>query len=274
MSRKRIDFSGNRYGLLSVVALDEQKTAESGRGFWTLLCDCGSTTIKSSSDIGKLTANSSCGCKPKEGKKSELLGKTFGELLVVDHAGSKSGKALWRCLCSCGTETIKNTSSLTRGKLVSCGCVKYNKHGMTGTGAYKSWEAMKARCQNTNSTHYPYYGGRGIGIDPSWEDFTNFFRDMGERPDGTVLDRIDCNGNYTKTNCRWVDRSESSYNTRKQINNTSGKTGVYWSEKDRVWCAVIGYRGEDVRLGNFKSKEEAINARLEAERKYFGYTKE
>lgn len=92
------------------------------------------------------------------------------------------------------------------------------KHGHAYRGrhsrAYVSWTKMKIRCNNPNQTYYDYYGGRGITYDPRWETFEPFLEDMGERPDGYSLDRIDNDGNYTKANCKWSTPSEQAYNRR------------------------------------------------------------
>ena len=81
-------------------------------------------------------------------------------------------------------------------------------------GAYKSWAAMKTRCNNPNHNRYVIYGGRGISYDPRWESFINFSQDMGERPTGLTLDRIDVEGDYCLSNCRWADYSTQNANKR------------------------------------------------------------
>ena len=84
-------------------------------------------------------------------------------------------------------------------------------HGYYGTTTYKSWDSMKARCRNKNN---PKYGGRGITFCKRWEKFENFLEDMGERPEGTSLDRIDTDGNYEPGNCRWATIEEQNRNRR------------------------------------------------------------
>ena len=81
-------------------------------------------------------------------------------------------------------------------------------------GTYSSWSAMKTRCRNPKHNRYPLYGGRGITFDPAWDDFLVFLQDMGPRPDGFSIDRIDPDGNYCKENCRWADYSTQNLNRR------------------------------------------------------------
>ena len=91
------------------------------------------------------------------------------------------------------------------------------RHGMHGTPEYNTWQSMKQRCSNPNNTDYSLYGGRGISYDPSWNDFVNFYRDMGSRPEGCTLDRIDNEGNYCKANCRWATPDDQRSNRRVSI---------------------------------------------------------
>lgn len=85
------------------------------------------------------------------------------------------------------------------------------------TPTHISWTSMKQRCSNKNNPDYPRYGGRGIRYDARWDLFSNFLSDMGDRPEGMTLDRIDVNGDYTKSNCRWATREEQNYNQRNTL---------------------------------------------------------
>lgn len=89
------------------------------------------------------------------------------------------------------------------------------RHGGYGCGAYLSWGNMLARCRNQNCPSYPIYGGRGITVCERWHSFENFWNDMGDRPKGKTLDRIDNDGNYEPGNVRWAARYEQSRNTRR-----------------------------------------------------------
>lgn len=110
-------------------------------------------------------------------------------------------------------------------------------HGMSGSPTYRSWEAMKRRCQSTNSSQYSYYGGRGITVCARWDSFEIFLSDMGERPQGMTLDRINPDENYSPDNCRWASRSRQSTNKRNNIRiEHLGKTMtlVAWAKKTGI----------------------------------------
>ena len=209
-------------------------------------------------------------------------GNRYGRLLVLSYHSRSEGKAQhprFLCKCDCGNEVVVLGTNLRRNHTTSCGCVhKENTraakktHGMRHTPTYKTWCSMKERCLNSNSKSYEEYGSKGISIYEPWkESFEEFLKDMGVRPEGTSLDRIDPEKDYTPDNCQWADASNQAFNKTLKITNTSGKTGVsYNAERDR-WVAGITCNYEHIYLGSFKDKKSAIDARLAAELKYFGY---
>jgi hypothetical protein len=154
----------------------------------------------------------------------DLTGKKFSKLTVESEAGRDSyGRAQWLCVCDCGERVIIGSNNLRTGNSKSCGCVKRQwlesgkanrTHGMTKTGAHVSWRKMIERCEKTYCRRYADYGGRGIKVCDRWKVFENFYADMGDRPEGMSLDRIDVNGNYEPSNCRWATPQQQRANRR------------------------------------------------------------
>lgn len=158
--------------------------------------------------------------KPDSMAHIDISGKTFGRWTVINRT-SQLKKVTYTCRCECGTIRDVLSASLRSGKSVSCGCIKSLKKGKTiyatSRGAYVSWAGMKQRCDYNKHSEYHRYGGRGITYDPAWKDFAKFLADMGDRPEGTSLDRIDNNKNYCKENCKWSTRVEQSSNTCRTV---------------------------------------------------------
>lgn len=140
-------------------------------------------------------------------QRIRLEGLRFGRLLVQAHAPPIHGATAYLCKCDCGNSTIVRGASLRKGDTQSCGCfrravmaMERTTHGMYGTPTYKSYRAMLARCGDKTHKHYKNYGGRGITVVGRWAGFDAFVLDMGPRPPGTTLDRIDNDGNYSPSN--------------------------------------------------------------------------
>lgn len=171
----------------------------------------------------------------------DISGLTYGRLTVVERAPRpshvKRQPAYWRCACECGAVTVVAGAALRKGHTTSCGCwnreaasERYATIGSAGRGraqshghhvggrpsrTYHSWLAMKKRCHYPAHPAFPIYGGRGVTVCSRWRDsFEHFLADMGERPDGRTLDRIDPYGNYEPGNCRWATPVEQRANQR------------------------------------------------------------
>lgn len=207
--------------------------------------------------MGEKLNNSKCGLK-------DMSGLVFGRLTVLSRNGSDTAGARWDCVCSCGSYVNTRGSALRCGGSTSCGC--YNRdiittHNKSKSGAYKSWRAAKERCYVTTNKRYPRYGGRGIEMDDSWKDsFAKFYKDMGDRPEGTSLDRIDNSKGYIHGNCRWATPSEQSSNREYTGSGTSKFIGVRRTPYGK-WSATITIPNKGNRyIGNFTTENGAAIA--------------
>ena len=168
-------------------------------------------------------------------KIKDISGQRFGRLVAIHVSGRKNREAVWSCLCDCGTTHEVTSTTLVAGKSRSCGCLQKEEqskritksntvhgHNKSGRGnqspTWHSWASMKKRCTMVGHVSYPSYGGRGITVCPRWDEFVNFLSDMGDRPAGKTLDRIDVDGGYEPSNCRWATLSEQQKNKRAHKN--------------------------------------------------------
>ena len=219
----------------------------------------------------------------------DIVGQKFGRLTVVKRVEkpkeSNRRDAFWLCICECGNEKVVAGYYLRSGTTKSCGCynidnlksrkgVKYGgKHGMYNSRIYKNYHAIKARCFNTNNEHYDIYGGRGITICDEWlgeKGFENFY-DWAIKngySDALTIDRIDVDGNYEPSNCRWADKSVQGFNRHIQSNNSTGHKGVS-KTKSGNYRAYIKKNNKQISLGTYERIEDAISAREKAEKEYF-----
>lgn len=162
----------------------------------------------------------------------------------------------------CGKEFRARVTTIKRGQIKSCGCLRGTQHGLSKDWFYSRWNGMMQRCYNPNHQAYLTYGARGIKICDEWLIVKNFIKWAEETyVEGYTLDRIDNNKGYTPSNCRWADTCVQNTNRRIAKNNTSGYVGVDWNKRISRWRAYIYINKKGITLGHFKDKMDAVKAR-------------
>lgn len=196
-------------------------------------------------------------------KTIDLTWQKFNRLTIIKRTQNNNrGEACWLCLCNCGKETIVTSSHIRNNHTQSCGCLnkettKTNRriHGHSSRGQksriYVIWVAMNQRCNNPNNKRYEDYGGRDIHVCERWRKFQNFLDDMGNPPtDKHQIDRINNNGNYCKSNCRWVT---SKINNRNRRNNRLETYG------GRTQCLTAWAEELNIREGTLRRRIYQLN---------------
>lgn len=220
--KNTIQMVGVKFGSLTVLSMVGERV-KARHPKWICECDCGELCERTSPAL-RSGRNPNCGCLTRldvQNRNKGLEGLFFGSLKVIERTEKRYRREIvWSCLCECGNRTEASTGSLKSGNVKSCGCHRDSRwsitHGMSGTPTYVSWYSMKTRCTNKKASSWDWYGGIGINYCERWEKFENFLEDMGERPEGTSIDRIDPKKGYYKENCRWADpfvqaRNQSRY---------------------------------------------------------------
>lgn len=187
----------------------------------------------------------------------DITGYRFGRLTVLERVGTQCGHITWLCECDCGKKVTVIGNNLKCKKTKSCGCLKDEKsteriskltlsHGKTNTRLYHIWHGMKARCFNSNDPDFKNYGKRGIGVCNEWkEDFPTFYdwAMSNGYADNLTIDRIDVNGNYEPSNCRWATINKQQNNRRNnKIYNFNGQKHTL-----NEWAEISGIKYTTLR---------------------------
>lgn len=272
MARKRAELGGRKFGCLTVIRPLGCVPGKNLR--WECVCECGATVSVTSSNLLAGGEKRTCRCL----RVRDLTGRVFGKLTVLRRSQnlSRDKRPQWVCRCKCGNMLDVRDKQLRklRNGTRSCGCLRHPKvHGLARDPAYTSWKSMIARCHNEQAIDFEHYGGRGISVCERWrESVLNFLEDMGPRPPGGSLDRIDPKGHYEPGNCRWATDGEQARNKqssrylecegeRKTLSDWSRQYGISkalilarlklgWSECEAVKRPVRehGKRGMSERL--------------------------
>lgn len=210
-------------------------------------------------------------------------------LVVTEYLGSNAhGESIFRCECVCGVSFTTRGGRLRDGSTQSCGCKRTamvraatTKHGHSrgrdgkASPTYTSWRAMIVRCSNPNAHNYAFYGGAGVTVCDRWLTFENFLQDMGDRPPGMTIDRVDVYGNYEPGNCRWASMKRQRRNCkntpilqwrgrRQSIADWAEELGLKYERLYRRWRA--GWRTSDIFNGLSRQGDKTVRTRRRGRR--------
>lgn len=199
--------------------------------------------------------------------KLKLAGLRFGRLIAIEEADAPPGIVKWKCRCDCGKFKVVRSVNLKSGHTLSCGCLardvrrqRLSKYSIPSRSAeYARWASMIHRCHSPKSREYINYGARGIFVCEEWRNsFQAFLNDMGPRPTGSSIDRIDNDGPYSPSNCRWAKIGVQARNRRPK--SKAGFMGVH--QQGNKFVAMITHKRIRKQIGRFNTPEEAHAAYL------------
>lgn len=168
----------------------------------------------------------------------DITGHRYGRLVAIRPTGQRQSRCvLWEFKCDCGGTCFRGVNNVRTGNAVSCGCFRREtvrdlktKHGLRNTRLWHVWAAMKQRCLNPRCKDYKDYGARGIAVCDQWkESFAAFIEDMGARPTGASIERVDNDGPYAPSNCVWATKLEQSRNRRPVDGGARSRKG--WAKR-------------------------------------------
>lgn len=275
------DYVGKKYNRLTVVGLvDKIRKDGYAETQFVCRCECGKEIVTRAAQV-KNGHTMSCGCLKYDNRKivkpENYVGKKYGRLTIVDIVFER-GQSYAVCKCDCGKMTKVRPCNLENSHTSSCGCgiaertsQRLTTHGATGTRLYGIWGGMIARCYDASAIPYKNYGKRGISVCDEWRYSFEVFRDwaLSNGYDKRLtIDRINVNGNYEPSNCRWATKEVQSRNQRVRSTSKTGITGVIIYKG--AYQATICAHGKHIYLGRFHDIKEAIAAREYAELIYWG----
>jgi len=203
-------------------------------------------------------------------KRKDVRGLRYGRLTIIDWVDEKPHLHVL-CSCDCGNEKVIRITGLRNGNTVSCGCFNLERttevntrHGKSHESIHNIWKGMNSRCNTPTCSTYKHYGARGIKICERWKSFENFYADMGDRPAGMTLERIDNSGNYEPSNCKWATHKEQMRNRR--FNNVityNGQTKCMsaWADELGIKIGTLWHRIEIAGWSIFRAFNEKVGGK-------------